>query len=55
MMTGICVCAVTGKLLFDDDIKRREITLEDGRQGRILYLMKGEAAIEIQHADGSPN
>lgn len=53
MMTGICVCAVTEKLLFDDDIKGREITLEDGRQGRILYLLKGEAAIEIQHADGT--
>lgn len=52
LMAGICACAVTEKLLSDDTINGRAITLEDGRHGRILYLLNGEAAIEIQRPFG---
>lgn len=52
LMAGLCAGAVMTKALLDDDIKGTKITLEDGRQGRILYLLNGKAAIETQRPDG---
>jgi hypothetical protein len=52
LMAGTCAIAVGEKAIHKNDIVGHEITLKDGRHGRVLHLLNGEAAVETTGADG---